>query len=213
MWVRVAGEKRKTQMAMKRYASVEDYIAEADQFQEELLKLRKIMLSTPMEETVKWGAPCYVANGMNVVGIAGFKTYVGLWFHQGSLLTDPHGVLLNAQEGKTRGLRQWRFKNKKEILVRQIKPYVLEAIQLAEQGQGIKPQRNKPIVVPDELQAALSKKKKTAKAFEKLTPGKQREYAEYISDAKRDATRLSRIEKIIPMIEAGTGLHDKYKNC
>ena len=198
---------------MKRYDSVDDYIAGAEQFQEELKKLRKIMLSTPMEETVKWGAPCYVVNGINVVGIAAFKAYVGLWFHQGSMLSDPHGVLMNAQEGKTRGLRQWRFKNKKEILVGQIKPYVLEAIKLAEQGKAIKPQRNKPVVVPVELQSALTKKKKTAKAFEKLTPGKQREYAEYISDAKRDATKLSRIEKIIPMIEAGVGLNDKYKNC
>ncbi len=200
-------------MAMKRYESVDDYIAGAEQFQDELIKLRKIVLSTPLEETVKWGAPCYTVNGKNIVGLGGFKSYVGLWFHQGSLLKDPRQVLINAQEGKTKALRQWRFANKKEIVASHIKPYLLEAIDLAEQGKEIKPDRNKPVVIPAELQAVLDRRKKTAKAFDQLTPGKQREYAEYIADAKRDATKQTRLEKIIPMIESGVGLHDKYKNC
>ena len=200
-------------MAMKRYASVDDYIAGTGQFQEELVKLRKIVLSTSLEETVKWGAPCYVANGKNVVGIGSFKAYVGLWFYQGSLLKDSRDVLINAQEGKTVAMRQWRFANKKEIVGSHIKPYLLEAIALAEDGKEIKPNRNKPVIVPAELQAVLKKKKKTAKAFEALTLGKRREYAEYIAEAKREATKQSRIEKIIPMIESGVGLHDKYRNC
>ena len=80
-------------------------------------------------------------------------------------------------------------------------------------GKEIQVDRKKPVVVPPELKAVLTKRKKTAKAFDALTPGKQREYAEHIAEAKRDATKQSRLEKIVPMIEAGVGLHDKYRNC
>ncbi len=196
---------------MQRHNTVEDYIESAPAWRDELLALRKILLATPLEETVKWGAPCYTHEGKNVVGIGAFKSYVGLWFHQGALLGDPEGVLINAQEGKTKALRQWRFESKKAIKARVIKAYVKEAIELQAQGKEIKPARNKSVEIPKELASALAKNKRAKAAFDKLTPGKRREYAEYISEAKREATRVSRIEKIIPMILKGVGLHDKYR--
>ena len=146
-----------------------------------------------------------------LVGLGAFKSYVGLWFYQGALLADKDKVLMNAQEGRTKAMRQWRFASKKDIKVRQIKAYIKEAIQLQQQGQEIKPDRAKPIVVPPELKKALSKNKRAAGAFKKLPKGKQREFTVYIADAKRDDTKQKRLEKILPMIEEGIGLSDKYR--
>ncbi len=196
---------------MKGHKTVDDYIEAAEHWQDELIRLRKILRSTDLEETVKWGGPCYTHDGKNVVGMASFKTYVGLWFHQGALLADRKKVLINAQEGKTKALRQWRFRSKKEIDARLIQSYVKEAIALQERGREIKPDRNQPVNVPPQLELALGRNKKTKASFEKLTPGRQREFAEYIADAKREETKLKRLEKIIPMIQARRGLNDKYR--
>ena len=198
---------------MKRYKTVDDYIAGAEHWQAELVRLREILLATELSETVKWGAPCYTFADKNVVGMGAFKSYCGLWFYQGALLSDPEKVLLNAQEGKTKALRQWRFESKRQIKVRQIKAYVAEAIQLQQQGKEIKPVRAKTLDLPPQLKSALAANKKYKAAFESLTPGKQREYAQYIIEAKRDETKTKRLEKIIPMIVAGVGLNDRYRNC
>ena len=196
---------------MKRFKSVDAYIDAAEQFQDELIQLRKILNSTPLDEEVKWGAPCYTYEGKMVVGMGSFKSYCGLWFYQGALLSDPESVLINAQEGKTKALRQWRFASKKEIKSRVIKAYVKEAIELQKQGLEIKPTKKPDTNIPSQLKSALSKNKKAQAAFKSMTPGKRREYAEYISDAKRDETKEKRIKKIVPMIAAGVGLNDKYR--
>jgi len=180
-------------------------------FSDELIKLRKILNSMELEECIKWAMPVYVASGKNVVGLFGTKKYFGLWFYQGALLADKAGVLVNAQEGKTKALRQWRFENKSQIKVRLIKQYIVEAMGLAQRGVAIKPDRNKPIDIPVELERALSKKKKLKTSFDELSKSRRREFAEYISEAKREETRLRRLEKIIPMIEKSIGLNDKYR--
>ena len=196
---------------MKRYTTVDDYIAGAEHWQKELIRLREILQSTPLEETVKWGAPCYTHQGKMVVGIGAFKSYVGLWFYQGALLTDKDNVLISGSEGKTKAMRQWRFASLKEIKARPIKAYIKEAIALQEAGQEIKADRSQPIIVPPELKQAFTRNKKAQTAFGKLTPGKQREYADYITAAKRDETKAQRIVKILPMIAAGVGLNDRYR--
>lgn len=198
---------------MKRYKTVDAYIKGAETWQKELVRLRQILSSTQLSEEVKWGGPCYTYQGKNVVGIGAFKSYVGLWFHQGALLSDPQNVLINCQEGRTKALRQWRFENGKQIKATVIKHYVKEAIELVESGKEIKPDRNKALVVPPELKKALTKHKKASEAFKKLTKGKQREYTDYIADAKREETKQKRLDKILPMITKGAGLHDKYRNC
>lgn len=196
---------------MKRYTSVDDYVAAADHWREELLKLRQVLLATELEETVKWGGPCYTYAGKNVVGLGAFKSYVGLWYFQGALLSDPQGVLINAQAGKTKAMRQWRFTSSRDIKVRTIKAYVREAVELAKDGVEIKPQRRREIEVPQELQRALAENKPAGKAFQQLTPGRQREYSDYISEAKREETRVKRVDKILPMIANGQGLNDRYR--
>lgn len=196
---------------MKRYKTVDAYIEGAEDWQDELIQLRKILNSTGLEETVKWGAPSYTLDGKLVVGIGAFKSYVGIWFYQGALLKDEQGVLINAQEGKTKALRQWRFASKKEIKTRLIKAYVKEAMELQKEGKAIKPTRGKPVDLPPQLKSALTKHKKAKAGYDGLSLGKKREYAEYIESAKREETKVKRLEKIIPMLVEGIGLNDKYR--
>ena len=196
---------------MKRSKTVDDYIRDASHWQAELTQLRDVLNDTKLTEEVKWGAPCYTWNGKNVVGIGGFKSYFGLWFHQGALLEDDAGILINAQEGKTKALRQWRMSSAKDIKRSVIKRYVNESIAHVDAGHEIKADRSKAIVVPDELRSAMRRHKGATAAFRELRPGLQREYADYIAAAKRDDTKEKRINKILPMIVAGNGLHDKYR--
>ena len=198
---------------MKRNKTVEEFLEGLETFRPEIERLRAILSSTALEEEVKWGIPTYTYRGKNVVGLAGFKEHFAIWFHQGALLSDPEGVLVNASEGKTKALRQWRFKSAKEIKVRPIKAYVKEAIAVVESGTEIKPERGKPVDIPPELESALAKSATARRAFDALTPGKRREYANHVAEAKRAETKEKRVKKILPMIRAGGGLHDKYRNC
>lgn len=196
---------------MKRSNSVDEYIQSADYWQDELKRLRQILRDTELAEEVKWGARCYTIDGKNIVGLGGVKSYFGLWFHQGALLDDKKDVLINAQEGKTKALRQWRMTAASDIKPSIIKSYVKQAIKLSREGKAIKPDRSRLIVIPLELRNALRKSKGATAAFNSLRTGLQREYAEYISDAKREDTKSRRIEKIMPMIVDGKGLNDRYR--
>lgn len=198
---------------MSRHNTAAQYFAAAKGWGAELAELRKILCSTELEETVKWGSPVYVVDGANVVGIGGFKSYFGLWFYQGALLEDKKKVLINAQVGKTKAMRQMRFTDASQIKPRVIKRYLKQAIELAKRGEAIQPNRNKPLVVPEQLKQAFKTYRKAKASFAKMTLGKRREYADYISEAKREETKQRRIEKILPMIEDGVGLNDRYRNC
>ncbi len=196
---------------MKRARTVDEYIRGAPAWRPELEHLRDILLSTGLTEEVKWGGPCYTHKGKNVVGIGAFNSYFGLWFHQGALLADDAGVLINAQEGKTRALRQWRMTTPKDIEAAVIKRYVKQSIANLEDGREIKADRSKPLAVPDELKDALRRTRGATAAFRGLRPGLQREYAEYVASAKQDDTKARRIEKVLPMIRSGVGLNDRYR--
>ena len=196
---------------MRKFESVQEYFDELEYFRAEALKLRKIVTAVGFDEVLKWSMPVYVYGGKNVVGIYASKKYVGLWFYQGVLLTDPDQVLVNAQAGKTKAMRHWRFDDLKKIKTTKIKKYCLEAMSLAEQGKEIKPNRNKPVNVPVELEKALAVNEKAALSFNAMSKSYRREYADYISDAKRADTKQRRIEKIIPMILDSVGLNDKYR--
>lgn len=190
---------------------VEKFIEKHPNWKEALIKLREILLSTELEETIKWGAPVYSLNGKNVVGMGAFKSYVGLWFFQGTFLKDAKKVLVNAQDGKTKALRQLRFASEIEIDLDLLKSYIDEAIQNQKEGKEIKPDTKKSLIVPTELQAEIDTDSELKSSFEKFTPGKQREFAGYISEAKQEITRFKRVKKIIPLIKEGIGLNDKYR--
>lgn len=198
---------------MKRASKVDDYIAGAGGWQESLILLRQIFQSTELEETVKWGMPVYTLNNKNVAGFSSFKSWTGIWFYQGVFLKDRAGVLINAQEGTTKGLRQWRFTSAREIKDQKetILAYLKEAIHNQEQGMEIRPDRNKALEIPKELELAFSNNPALKDSFDALSPYRKREYAEHVASAKRDDTRQKRMELIIPMILEGMGLSDKYK--
>lgn len=195
---------------MKRYKTADEFFAHETMYSGELARLREIILSTELQEAVKWGVPVYTVDGKNVVGIGSFKSYFGIWFFQGVFLKDTDKVLINAQEGKTKGMRQWRFESAKDINKKLILKYLKEAIANSKAGKEIKPEK-KRLNLPAELKSAFAQDLELRDAFDRITPGKQREYAEHISEAKREATKTARLEKIRPMIKAGIGLNDKYK--
>ena len=200
---------------MKEYKTVKEYLEAFPQWQKELAKLHKILSETRLIEKIKWGAPVYTnKEDKNIVGLNAFNSYVGLWFYQGADLKDKAKILINAQEEKTQNMRQWRFRTLKEIDVnaKLIRAYLKEATENQKAPKEIKPpKKTAPLVMPDELSKALNKNKTTKAQFEKLTQFKQKEYAEFITEAKKDETKQKRIVKILPMIKKGIGLHDKYK--
>lgn len=176
----------------------------------ELSTLRNILLEFPLDEALKWGTPHYMLDGKIVVGITGFKEHFALWFHQGVFLKDPLGVLVNAGEGKTKGLRQWRFAHKADIDKLAVRQYVEEAIENQRKGLEIKPEP-KRVPMPKELKSALEEIPELSAKFKALTPGKRKEYAEHIGLAKQAATRERRLKKAIPLILAEKGLNDRYR--
>ncbi len=197
---------------MKRFRTVDEFLRAERQWPNELNRLCEILRATRLEETVKWGGPVYTYQGKNVVGVGGFKSYFGLWFYQGVSLSDPARILVNAQPDRTKALRQWRMKSLKDIQSGKIKTYVREAISIVESGREIKLERFKPLVIPAELEKKLVNHRSAKAAFDKFTKGKQREFADFISAAKRPETKQSRLDKILPMILNGSGLNDKYRH-
>lgn len=196
---------------MKSIKTAEEYILNASYGKDILIILREIIHLTELVETIKWGSPVYTIDKKNVVGIGSFKTYTGLWFFQGALLKDEEKVLINAQTDVTKALRQWRFSTVDEIDDKLILKYLHEAIQNQKQGKELKPERNKTIVIPDELLEVFKEDKELKDWFARFTPGRQREFADYISSAKQTETRKARIQKIIPLILDNIGLNDKYR--
>lgn len=196
---------------MKSIKTAEEYILNACHGKDILIILREIIHLTELVETIKWGSPVYTINKKNVVGIGSFKTYTGLWFFQGALLKDEEKVLINAQADVTKALRQWRFSTVEEIDDKLILKYLHEAIQNQKQGKEHKPERNKPVIIPDELVEIFRADKELEDCFNRFTKGRQREFAEFVSLAKQAETRNARIQKIIPLILDNIGLNDKYR--
>ena len=181
-----------------------------DQWTEELGLLREIVHKTELVETNKWGGEVYTINNKNVLGIGGFKNYFTLWFWNGVFLKDEAQVLVNANEGVTKALRQWRFTSASEIDEKLILQYINEAIANEKAGLSIKPEK-KEAMQCEFFQAALDKNTTLKTALEQLTPFKQKEYWEYMATAKQEKTKVTRLEKIAPMILEGKGFNDKYR--
>jgi|SRR5690606_21829372 len=182
-----------------------------NKWEEELAQLRSVIEQTPLEKTIKWGTEVYTYKDRNVVTLIGFKHHFALWFTNGVFLSDPYKMLVSASEGKTKAMRQWRFKSQSEIDEHKILKYLKEAIKNEEQGIFLKPAKFTPLPIPELLSNALQSNKELNAAFKALSPGKQKEYIQYLVEAKRATTRDSRLEKIKPLILQGVGLHDQYK--
>ncbi len=200
---------------METSEKLKNFFSEEHLFKKELLILRKLVLSTNLDETFKWRVPTYTHNNKNVLSLGKFKKHYGIWFFNGVFLTDPNKVLRNAQEGKTKAMRQWKFTTEDKIVPDLIIAYCNEAIENEKKGIKLPTSKKKTstLVIPALLANVLNKRPELNIAFKKLTAYKQKEYAEYIAFAKQEKTKITRLEKIIPLIEKGIGLNDKYRNC
>ena len=200
---------------MESSEKLEAYYEQEHPFKEGISILRDLALKTKVVETLKWGSPVYTTEGKNVFWIARFKNHFGLGFFNGMFLKDPKKVLVNVQEGKTQAMRHWQFKSIGEIDAPSIVAYINEAIENQKKGMRLIPEKKKKseLIIPKLLKEAFDKNPKMEKAFTALSAYKQRDYAEYIASAKQEKTKLARMEKIIPMINHGIGLNDKYRNC
>ena len=172
-------------------------------------KLRIIVLDCGLTEELKWGCPCYTFQKNNIVLIHGFKEYCALLFFKGALLNDADGILIQQTEN-VQSARQIRFTNVQEIMDMEasLKAYIYEAIEVEKAGLKVKLKKTSEYKVPEEFQQKLDKDPALKAAFKALTPGRQRGYLFYFSQAKQSKTRESRIEKYMPQILDGKGLND-----
>jgi len=189
--------------------SVDFYFDKAGTWQEEIRKVRTIVLDCPLTEELKWGVPCYTYGQSNILLIHVFKEYCAVLFVKGSLLKDPHGLLIRQTENVQAG-RQIRFTNMQEITDSEtiLKEYIDEAIEVEKSGLEVPFKKSTEFKVPDELHAKFAQMPALKTAFEALTPGRQRAYLLHFSAPKQSQTRESRIEKSIPQILDGKGLND-----
>ncbi len=188
---------------------VDFYFNKATKWQDEIAKLRNIALDCGLTEELKWGCPCYTLNKSNIVLIHTFKEYCALLFFKGALLNDTHNILIQQTEN-VQAARQARFTNSLEIteLEPVVKAYIFEAIEVEKAGLKVELKKTKEYTVPQEFQTKLDTIPALKTAFETLTPGRQRSYLLYFSQAKQAKTREARVEKYISQIMNGKGLED-----
>jgi len=188
----------------------------AGKWHEELETLRTIVLNSlpvgkagKLTEELKWGVPCYIFEKANIVLIHDFKEYCALLFFKGVLLKDPYGILVQ-QTKNVQAARQIRFTNVQEIVKMKsiLKAYFKEAVEIEKAGLKVELKKTTEFSVPEEFQIKLTKNVALKKAFYSLTPGRQRAYLLYFSQAKQSKTRGARIEKHIKDILNGKGLND-----
>lgn len=186
---------------------VDGFLRKAAKWREEFEKLRKVCLDCGLTEELKWGKPCYTYQESNIVLIHGFKEYCALLFMKGALLKDPMGILRQQTEN-VQAARQIRFTDVREIVQMEpaLKAYIKEAKEKA--GVEVSYKQTSEFVIPEEFQKRLDRSPRLKKAFEALTPGRQRGYLLYFSAAKQSKTRDARIEKCVQQILNGKGLND-----
>jgi uncharacterized protein YdeI (YjbR/CyaY-like superfamily) len=189
---------------------VDFYFSKAKKWQEELEKLRKIILDCQLTEELKWGVPCYTFQKSNIVLIHGFKEYCAILFVKGALLNDAKGILIQQTENVQAG-RQIRFTNVREMVEMEhiVKAYIYEAIEVEKAGLKVNFKKNTELIFPEEFQNKLDEIPALKTAFEALTPGRQRAYNLYFSAPKQSKTRESRVEKCMLQILNGKGLNDQ----
>jgi uncharacterized protein YdeI (YjbR/CyaY-like superfamily) len=200
---------------------VDDFISNATKWQTEIIQLRTLLLDCGLTEEFKWRNPCYTFQGNNIVLIGSFKEYCTLSFFKGILLQDSRGLLSKPGEN-SQSMRFFKFINLEEIIEQQsiIKAYIYEAIEIEKAGLKVIFKSNTELELVEELQIALDKNPALKTAFNALTPGRQRAYNLYFSEAKQSKTRETRIEKYTQRILNGKGINDctcglskKMPNC
>jgi uncharacterized protein YdeI (YjbR/CyaY-like superfamily) len=184
-------------------------MAYREQWGAEIAELRRVLADLAMKEECKWGKPTYTVDGKNIVIMQGFKEYFGLGFFQGALLKDPKKVLV--QLGQVHAGRVMKFTSVKDITAKAatIKAYVREAIAVEKAGLRMERRRTSDLPVPKELTERFRRDPRLKRAFDALTPGRQRSYLYHFAAAKHSATRVARIDKAMSAILEGRGLLER----
>lgn len=188
------------------------FYTEKHRFKEGVNQLRELALKTELVETFKWNFPTYTINTKNIVAICKFKSHFGLWFFNGVFLSDKVNLLENAQEGKTKAMRHWKFNEETSINHELVDAYIREAI--ANQKKGLqfkfKKQTKNLGPIPNLLKLALNSHDGLKTVFQGLSESKKCEYVDYIDSARQEKTKRTRINKITPLILESKGLHNLY---
>ncbi len=184
-------------------------MAYREQWEAEIAEMRRVLSGLAMKEECKWGKPTYTVDGKNIVIMQGFKEYFGLGFFQGALLKDSKKVLV--QLGQVHAGRVMKFTSVKGIRAKSatIKAYVREAIAVEKAGLRMERKKTSDFPVPEELTQRFRREPRFKRAFEALTPGRQRSYLYHFAAAKQSATRVARIEKAMPAIFDGRGFLER----
>jgi len=187
---------------------VDAFVNRAKNWHGEIQKLRTILLECGLEEGLKWGKPCYMWDGANLAIIQPFKEHCALMFFKGALLEDTHG-LLRSQGENSQAARRLEFTSATEIRKSVVKTYIKQAIAAHKAGLEVDFKARHELQLPEELTRAFKQDPKLAKAFDALTPGRQRGYVLHVNGAKQSKTRTARIEKCAPKIFAGRGFNER----
>jgi uncharacterized protein YdeI (YjbR/CyaY-like superfamily) len=186
---------------------VDAYVSRAKTWRGEIQKIRSVLLECGLDEDLKWGKPCFHLDGKNIAIIQPFKAHCALLFFKGALLEDNHG-LLRSQGENTQSALRLEFVSEAQIKKTVLKSYVKQAIEVENAGRKVDFKAKRQLELPDELSEILQRDDRLAKAFDALTPGRQRGYVLYFMGAKKSETRTARINKLTPKILAGLGFHD-----
>jgi len=193
---------------------VDAYIEKSQPFAQPILEyLRKLIHDTIPEvtETVKWGMPSYDYKGP-LCSMAAFKQHCAFAFWKAALMKDAEELRDNQESsmghaGKIQSLKDLPSKKK-------LQGWIMEAAILNEQGIKLPPKKKTEkgdIVIPDYFEKVLSKNKKAANTFKNFSPSHQREYIEWITDAKTEPTREKRIKTTIENLNEEKSLNWKYQ--
>lgn len=185
------------------------YFEKNEKWQQEIKKLRSIILDCGLTEELKWGCPCYLYEKSNIVLIHVFKEYCAVLFFKGALLSNADGLLVQ-QTKNVQAARQARFTSFTEITkaAKALKACIYEAIEVEKAGLKVVLKKATEFSVTDEFKKQLNKNAALKKAFYALTPGRQRAYLLHFAAPKQSKTREARVEKCIPQILKGIGLND-----
>lgn len=188
---------------------VDFYFTKVGKWQDAVKLLRTIVLDCGLTEELKWGCPCYTFGKANIVLIHIFKEYCALLFFKGALLKNEDKLLIQQTEN-VQSARQIRFTNVAEIVKKEkkLKAHIYEAIEVEKAGLKVALKMTEEYAIPEEFEKQLKKMPAMKKAFNALTPGRQRAYLFYFSQPKQSKTREARIDKSIPQILEGKGLND-----
>ena len=198
--------------------TVDFYFTQAKKWQEEIRKLRMIVLDCGLTEGLKWGVPSYTCptgssgrahQNSNIVLIHVFKEYCAVLFFKGALLNDANNILIQ-QTKNVQAARQIRFTSVQQIVEIEpmLKAYIYEAIEVEKAGLRVELKKTLAFTMAEEFQEKLDENTALKNAFFKLTPGRQRAYMLHFSAPKQSKTREARVEKCMQQILDGKGLND-----